>query len=65
LATKGLLTSISTKNKLFEQCFKHQKSHLNSKYKAYLNKLTKLKEIAKKTYFQNELIMHEDNISKQ
>ena len=50
--TKGLLKSISAKNKQFEQCFKKQKSHLFLKYKTYLNKLTKLKEIAKKIYHQ-------------
>ena len=49
--TKGLRKFISTKNKLFELCFKKQKSHLFLKYKIYLNKLTKLKEIAKKIYY--------------
>ena len=63
--TKGLLKSISTKNKLFEQCFKQQKSHLFLKYKTYLNTLTKLKEIAKKIYYQKELQSHKDNVSKQ
>ena len=63
--TKGLLKSISTKNKLYEQCFKRQKSHLFLEYITYLNKLTKLKEIAKKIYYQkeqwkiiNEIICH-------
>ena len=46
--TKGLLKSIKTKNTLFYQCFKQQKTHLLTKYKSYLNKLTKLKLIAKK-----------------
>ena len=63
--TKGLLKSLSTKNKLFEQCFKKQKSHLVLKYKTYLNKLTKLKEIAKKIYYQKELQLHKDNVSKE
>ena len=31
----------------------------------YLNKLTKLKEIAKKIYYQKELQLHKDNIYKQ
>ena len=63
--TKGLLKSISIKNKLFEQCFKKQKSHLFLKYKTYLITLTKLKEIAKKIYYQKELQSHKDNVSKQ
>ena len=62
--TKGLLKSISTKSKLFKQCFKKQKSHLFLKYKTYLNKLTKLKEIAKKIYYQKKLQSHKDNVSK-
>ena len=62
--TKGLFKSISTKNKLFEQFFKKQKSHSFLKYKTYLNKLTKLKEIAKKIY-QKKLQSHKDNVSKQ
>ena len=53
--TKGLFKSISIKNKLFKQYFKKQKSHLFLKYKTYLNKLTKLKEIAKKIDYQKEL----------
>ena len=63
--TKGLLKSITTKNKLFQQCYKHQDTHLVSAYKTYRNKLTKLKEIAKRTYYQNELHLHKENISKQ
>ena len=49
--TKGLLKSISIKNKLFKKCFKQKKVSLVSKYKLYLNKLTKLKQIAKKNYY--------------
>ena len=49
--TKGLLKSIKTKNLLFCQCYKQQKMHLISKYKSYLNKLTRLKQVAKKNYY--------------
>ena len=63
--TKGLLKSITTKNKLFQQCYKHQDTHLVSTYKTYRNKLTKLKELAKRMYYQNELHLHKENISKQ
>ena len=63
--TKGLLKSIKTKNLLFCQCYKQQKMHLISKYKNYLNKLTRLKQVAKKNYYQNELNKHKNNLSKQ
>ena len=52
--------------KIFEKCFKKQKSHFILKYKTNLNKLTKLKKIAKKKkYYQKELQLHKDNVSKQ
>ena len=63
--TKGLLKSISIKNKLFKKCFKQKKVSLVSKYKLYLNKLTKLKQIAKKNYYTNELNQHKNEIGKQ
>ena len=49
--TKGLLKSISTKNKLFQQCYKQNNTFLDAKYKSYLNKLTTIKEIAKRNYY--------------
>ena len=63
--TKGLLKSITTKNRLFHQYYKQQKTHLILKYKSYRNTLTKLKDIAKKAYYQNELYSHKTNMSKQ
>ena len=63
--TKGLLKSIKTKNLLFCQRYKQQKTHLISKYKNYFNKLTRLKQVAKKNYYQNELNKHKNNLSKQ
>ena len=60
--TKDLLEFISTKNKLFEQCYKQHKPHLISKYKTYLKKVTKLKETANRNYYQNELPKHKNNI---
>ena len=62
---KSLLKSVTTKNKLFQQCYKHQNTHLVSAYKTYCNKLTKLNEITKKTYYQKKLHLHKENISKQ
>ena len=37
----------------------------NGTSKIYRNKLTKLKDNAKRTYYQNELHLHKENISKQ
>ena len=63
--TKGLLKSISTKNKLFQQCYKQNNPFLVAKYKSYLNTLTKIKEIAKRNYYQNELTTHRGDLAKQ
>ena len=38
---------------------------LISKYKTYLKKVTKLKDTAKRNYYQNELQKHKNNISMQ
>ena len=63
--TKGLLKSISTKNKLFQQCYKQNNPFLVAEYKSYLNTLTKIKEIAKRNYYQNELATHRGDLAKQ
>ena len=63
--TKELLECISTKNKLFEQCYKQHRPHLISKYKTYLKKVTKLKDTAKRNCYKNELQKHKNNISMQ
>ena len=65
MLTKGLLKSIKTKNTLFYQCFKQQKTHLLTKYKSYFNKLTELKLIGKKKYYFNELSRHKNNLTQQ
>ena len=63
--TKGLLKSISTKNKLFQQCYKQNNFFLVAKYKSYFNTLTKIKEIAKRNYYQNEVATHRGDLAKQ
>ena len=60
--TKDLLESISTKYKLFEQCYKQYRPHLVSKYKTFLKKVAKLKETAKRNYYRNELQKHINNV---
>ena len=55
--TRGILISIKTKNKLFKKYFKNknfdtdkfEKEH----YRKYLNKLTHVKNLAKRIYYEN------------
>ena len=63
--TKGLLKSISTKNKMFQLCYKQQNGQLTRKYKIYLHKLTKLKLDAKSMYYQNQLSSRKNDLSRQ
>ena len=45
--TKGIYTSIKTKNRLFRACYKHGDISKVSFYKCFCNKLTHLKQISK------------------
>ena len=51
--TRGLLKSIRTKNKLFKTCYKSDDIAKKQKYKKYLNKLTHLKNISKRNYYES------------
>ena len=51
--TKGILKSIKTKNRLFNQCYKRYNSDLITQSKQYSNKLTTVKSIAKQDYFRS------------
>ena len=51
--TRGLLESIRTKNKLFNTCCKNDDVAKKQKYKKYLNKLTHLKNISKRIYYES------------
>ena len=63
--TKGIMKSITTKNKLFAKCYKKNNTDLIAKYKIYLNKLTTIKRLAKEQYYTSQLIEHKQSISKQ
>ena len=53
--TRGILTSIKTKNRLFKNYYKSNSSDSFKKqqYKKYLNKLTHIKNIAKCSYYKS------------
>ena len=65
--TRGILASIKTKNKLFKKYFenknidtdKSKKEH----YKKYLNKLTHVKNLAKRIYYENSIKCNNNNPS--
>ena len=48
--TKGIVTSIQTKNKIFRKCYKRKDADLILVYKQYTNKLTTIRRIAKQNY---------------
>ena len=54
--TRGIITSIKTKNRLFKKLFKNKSAYTNStlkeQYKKYLNKLTQIKNFAKRNYYE-------------
>ena len=49
--TKGLIKSMPTKNKMFHNCFYKKNLHWVAEYNTYLNKLSKIKEIANRKYY--------------
>ena len=51
--TPGILTSIKHKNRLYAKYLKNKSPTAHTDYKKYRNKLTHLKEAAKKIYYQN------------
>ena len=53
--TKRIYTSICRKNKMHKSHYILGDEAMKREYKKYLNKLTKIKSIAKKQYFTDEL----------
>ena len=51
--TKGILVSIKMKNKLFRVCFKSNNADKKALYKKYRNKLSHIKYLAKRNYYEN------------
>ena len=66
--TKGILTSIKTKNRLYKKYFKNKNNHTDNSqrefYKKYLNKLTHIKNLAKRTYYEKLLKANHKDTSK-
>ena len=49
--TRGLLTSIKNRNRMFRKCCKCKDAKLIAQYKEYTNKLPRLRKIAKQQYY--------------
>ena len=65
--TRGILTSTKTKNKLFKKYFKNKNIDTNiskkEHFKKYLNKLTHVKNVAKRIYSENLIKCNNNNPS--
>ena len=59
--TKGILRSSKTQLKMFKNCIKRKDPTLTSEYKIFRNKLTRLKQLSKKLYFQKSVMQAQNN----
>ena len=59
--TKGLLVSIKNKQKLYYSCFRNGNDFDRIYYKTYANKLTRVKNLAKKLYYDTEVAEKKSN----
>ena len=62
--TKVLLTSIKTKNKLFRNYVKNYNQENKMNYKKHLNKLTHIKNLAKRMYYEKQIKENHQDSSK-
>ena len=62
--TKGLLTSIKTKNKFFRNYAKNNNQENKMNYKKYLNKLTPIKNLAKRMHYEKQIKENHQDLSK-
>lgn len=62
--TKGLLKSIKNKQKMYKTHFLGGNATERYLYKLYANKLNKIKELAKKNYFHEQIFTHKNNPKK-
>ena len=62
--TRGILTSIKRKQKLYVSHFNNGDTDRQNVYKKYANKLTKIKFISKQMYYQDELNKSKNNAFK-
>ena len=63
--TRGILTSIKRKQKLYISHFIKGDTDRQNVYKKYANKLTKIKFISKQMYYQDELNKSKNNVLKR
>ena len=59
--TKGLLISIKNKQKLYKTCFLNGKDLDKHYFKIYFNKLTKVKTLSKKLFYNETISEHKNN----
>lgn len=62
--TKGILTSIKYKQKLFKEFTKDKSNNKWSNFKKYRNKLTRIIEQSKQNHFKSEICNNRSNIKK-
>ena len=60
--TKGILASIKKKHKLFKSHFLSNDPDKTSQYKAFNNKLNRIKLQAKKNYFDSQFAINKGNL---
>ena len=60
--TKGILKSRKTKNKLYKKFIKNPNERNELIYKTYRNKFNKIKNAAKKYYYNKEFNEHKGNL---
>ena len=60
--TKGILKSGKTKNMLYKKFIKNPNERNESTYKIYRNKFNKVKNLAKKYYYNKEFSEHKGNL---
>ena len=63
--SKGIITSVSTKNKMYAKCNQKNKPNLLSYRKKYLSKLTTGKRLAKEQDYTSQLTELKHNMKKQ
>ena len=59
--TKGLLSSIKNKQKLFKTCFLHGNNFQKTFLRKYSNKLTRVKSLSKKLYYNQAFSQRKNN----
>ena len=53
--TRGIITSIRTKNNMFKLAIRNKSKSFSDSFKKYRNLLTRLKDLSKKLYFKDSV----------